>query len=56
MYELETPVSYQLTPTEIKTLLGDNAIWADTGDTTVDYRADPTLYINKAIAAAVAAL
>ena len=56
VYPLGTPATYQLTPTELKTLLGDNAIWADTGDTTVDYRADPTLYINKAIAAAVAAL
>lgn len=36
-YTLETPVTYQLTPTEITTLLGDNTIWADTGDVTVTY-------------------
>lgn len=47
VYPLATPQTYQLTATEVKTLLGDNAIWADTGDTTVDYRADPTLYCNK---------
>ena len=56
VYELATPVTYQLTPAEVKTLLGDNAIWADTGDSSVDYRADPTLFVQNAIAAAVAAL
>lgn len=48
-YTLETPVTYQLTPTEVTTLLGDNTIWADTGDTEVEYRADTKLYINKMI-------
>lgn len=38
---------YQLTPVEIKTLLGDNNIWANTGDVSVEYRADPTLYIAE---------
>lgn len=42
VYELATPVTYQLTPTEVKTLLEDNNIWADTGDSTVKYRADPS--------------
>lgn len=37
-YELETPQTYQLTPTEISTLLGSNTIWADTGNVTVEYR------------------
>lgn len=32
VYELATPQTYQLTPTEVDTLLGDNCIWADTGD------------------------
>lgn len=41
-YLLATPVTYQLTPTDVKTLLGDNNIWADTGDSTVKYRADPS--------------
>jgi hypothetical protein len=37
VYELAQPVTVQLTPTEIETLLGINNIWADTGDTTVTY-------------------
>ena len=36
-YELATPQTYQLTPTEVTALLGDNTIWADTGDVTVTY-------------------
>ena len=37
VYELADPVTYQLTPTEVTTLVGDNTIWADTGDVTVTY-------------------
>lgn len=33
-YELAQPVSVQLTPTEINTLLGTNNIWSDAGDIT----------------------
>ena len=47
VYELSAPVTYQLTPQEVRTILGSNNIWADTGDTAVVYRADPTLYIQK---------
>lgn len=32
VYPLATPVTYQLTPTEVTTLLGANNIWADTGE------------------------
>ena len=32
VYRLATPLTYQLTPNAIKTLLGNNNIWADTGD------------------------
>lgn len=46
-YEIATPVTYQLTPQEVSTLLGLNNIWTDCGDTTVDYRADTKLYIEK---------
>lgn len=56
VYELATPIVYDLTPTEVSTLLGTNNIFADCGDSTVDYYADPTLYINRKIAAAVAAM
>lgn len=47
VYELATSQTYQLTPTEIRTLLGQNNIWADTGDTTVTYCADTKLYIQQ---------
>lgn len=36
--------TYDVTPLEIDTLLGGNTIFADCGDVTVTYRADPTLY------------
>lgn len=55
-YPLETPLTYQLTPTEVNSLLGQNNIYADTGDTAVTYRADPTLYIQRKIAEAISAL
>jgi hypothetical protein len=31
VYELATPLTYQLTPTQVKSLLGSNNVWADTG-------------------------
>ena len=37
VYELATPTTAQLTPTEVKTLLGSNNVWADSGDITVTY-------------------
>lgn len=55
-YELATPITLTLSPTEIKSLLGDNNIWADAGESTVIYRADTTMYINRKIAEAVSAL
>ncbi len=51
LVSLETPVQYQLTPTELRTLLGTNNIWADCGDVEVEYRADTGLYIDKKFAA-----
>jgi hypothetical protein len=50
-YKLATPIVYDLTPTEVTTLLAQNNIWADCGDSTVNYRADTKLYIDKKIAA-----
>jgi hypothetical protein len=32
VYKLATPQTYHLTPTQIRTLVGNNNIWADTGD------------------------
>ena len=47
-YELATPQTYQLTPTEITTLLGVNNIYHDAnGDTSVEYRADIDLLITE---------
>ena len=53
---LKTPIEHILTPTEVKTILGENNIWADCGDSTVEYRADTKLYIDKKIAALAAAM
>ena len=36
-YELAEPITYHLTPTEVRTLLGQNNVWADTGDVEVTY-------------------
>ena len=37
VYEMATPQTYQLTPTEIMMLLGENNVWADTGNATLSY-------------------
>ena len=34
VYELAEPITYHLTPTEVHTFLGQNNVWADTGDVT----------------------
>lgn len=47
--ELSEPVTYQLTPTEVRTFWGNNTIWADTGDVAVTYRADPTIEIDRKV-------
>lgn len=46
-YELATPQTYQLTPQEVKTLLGTNNVWADTGNVSVTYPADTKMFIEK---------
>ena len=57
VYLLATPITYQLTPQEIRTLLGANNVWADTGDIAgCEYPADTKLYIDGKIADAIAAL
>lgn len=50
VYELAEPLTYQLTPAEVTTLLGHNSIWCDCnyeGSLSVGYRADTKLYIEK---------
>lgn len=47
VYPLAQPVTYQLAPQQITSLLGQNNVWSNTGDTEVKYVADPKLYIAK---------
>jgi len=46
VYTLVTPITYQLTPTEVKTLLGSNTIVSD-GSMDLSYRADISKVIEK---------
>ena len=39
VYELATPIEYTLTATQISTLKGQNNLWTDSGDITVEYLA-----------------
>ena len=41
VYELATPITYQLTAAEVKTLLVNNIIWTDAGTVDVTYRVFP---------------
>ena len=51
VYLLATPtVITGLTPAQISLLLGQNNIWADTGDVSVTYRADTKLFVQGQIA------
>lgn len=48
VYELATPITISLTPTEISVLTGKtNNIWADSGDVEVEYAADLKTYIDQ---------
>jgi hypothetical protein len=49
VYELATPIEYTLTGQEVRTFLGQNNIWNDTGNTEVMYRADIAKYIEKKV-------
>lgn len=49
VYTLTEPITLTLTEQEVTTLLGQNNVWADCGDTTVEYRADTKLYIQKVL-------
>lgn len=48
-FELATPQTYQLTPQQIQTLIGQNNVWSDAGEVAVTYKADVQLYIGKLI-------
>ena len=47
VYELVTPQTYTLTPTQISTLLGENNVWADAGAVEVTYRKDINIVIDE---------
>lgn len=47
VYELASPQTFALTPTQVTSLLGNNNLWADCGGSDVTYRADPRLYLEK---------
>ena len=47
VFKLATPQTYQLTPQEVRTLLGTNNIFSDCSSVEVEYRADTKLYIEK---------
>jgi len=47
VYPLKSQTTVQLSPATLSLILGDNNIWADTGDTSVGYRADTKLYIER---------
>lgn len=50
-YKLETSLNtYQLTPQQVQTILGQNNIYSDSGDCSITYRADTKLFILKVIA------
>ena len=51
VYYLDEPITVQLTPQRIKSLLGVNHVYTDCGDVTVEFPADPNLYIDKRLAA-----
>lgn len=52
VYELAAPIVYDLSPVEIRTLAGQNTIWADTGSVTVKYATtDTKAFVDKYIAA-----
>lgn len=48
-YFLKEPFEVTLTAQEVRTLLAQNNVFADCGDTTVEYRADTKLYIQKVL-------
>ena len=49
VFTLATPIEIQLDARTINSLLGQNNIFADTGDVNMTYRADSELYIDKQI-------
>ena len=55
VYELPTPYAIQLEPQTLNMLKGYNNVWSSSGNTAITYVADTKIYIDNAIAAALAA-
>ena len=47
VYKLATPLTYQLTPTQVQTLLGQNNVWSDAGEVEVAYNIPITNLLVK---------
>lgn len=47
LYELNEPITVQLTPQEILSLSSTNTVYCDTGDTTVTFKADPIALVGQ---------
>ena len=55
LYPLETPITFTLTPQQIKTLYNyNNNIFSNAGDVNVEYVADTKLYVDNKIAEMIA--
>ena len=50
VYKLAEPQTYQLTPQQIETLIGNNTVFVDTGSVSVTYQASIKGYIDKVLA------
>lgn len=46
VYTLATPTTYQLTPSEVTLLLGENVLWSNGDSITVEYGMDPYIIEN----------
>ena len=54
LYYMTTPTTVTLTPTQVNSLLGQNNVWADSGDVEVTYKANASLTIEEIINAITA--
>lgn len=55
-YELDTPLTFHCEPLILETLKGANNIWADTGDTAVEYKQDIQTYIDSRLSSGTRSL
>ena len=56
VYELATPQTFHIDPLNLDTLKGVNNIWADTGDTAVEYKQDIQTYIDSRLSSGTRSL